>query len=191
MITGQIDSDQADYIESVIHEPSELTWVLEKVTSGYYENCPNLLFHEESGESPQLVKPVFAGEEAGSDEWIWNLLCQPVVSHAGFKAKDLMSAKINMILPQHSQASDFTWHTPHVDSVENHKVLLYYVSDSNAPTYFFKERFDGTVKDTCTFDYKVLPKKGSYAIFDGDTFHASSPPSTEYRSVINFNFYAD
>lgn len=189
MITRQIDSDQADYIESVIHEPGEITWTLEKVTSGYYEDCPQLLFHEKSGESPQLVKPVFPGEQAGSDEWIWNLLCQPVVSHAGFNTKDLITAKINMIVPQNS--FDFVWHTPHIDDVRKHKVLLYYVSDSDAPTYFFKERFDGTVKDTCTFDQMVEAKKGSYVIFDGDTFHASSPPINEYRSVINFNFHAD
>ena len=73
MITGQIDSDQADYIESVIHQPKEIEWVLEKVTSGYYEDCPGVLFHEDSGESPQLVKPVFPD---GGDEWIWHLLCQ-------------------------------------------------------------------------------------------------------------------
>ena len=193
MITGQIDSDQADYIESVIHQPKEIEWVLEKVTSGYYEDCPGVLFHEDSGESPQLVKPVFPGKTGPrwSEDWIWPLLCQPIVSHAGFKVEDFMSAKINMILPQHSHASSFKWHTPHIDTSEKHKVLLYYVNDSEAPTYFFKERFDGTVKDTCTFDDLAYAKKGSYVIFDGDTFHASSPPVDEYRSVINFNFHAD
>lgn len=68
----------------------------------------------------------------------------------------------------------------HIDAPFPHTVLLYYVNDSDAPTYFFDE--NNNITDT------VTPKKGSAVVFDGNTPHASSLPDSDTRITLNINF---
>lgn len=71
-------------------------------------------------------------------------------------------------------------HLPHVDYDFDHHTMLYYVTDSDGPTFFFDE--DKIVD-------QVDPKIGRSVIFDGKTLHASSTPkSYAKRIVINYNF---
>ena len=73
-----------------------------------------------------------------------------------------------------------TPNTPHIDFSDPHMVLLYYVNDSSGPTIFYNDKFE-VIK-------KVEPKKGRIVLFDGETYHSSTPPQTnDYRCVININ----
>lgn len=70
-------------------------------------------------------------------------------------------------------------HALHVDSLDKHFVILYYVNESDGDTYLFHNK---------DFVERIKPEKGKYIIFDGSTFHASSSPTThDTRIVINFN----
>jgi len=70
----------------------------------------------------------------------------------------------------------------HTDMTAPHLVGLYYINDSDGDTIFFDE-------DKTTIIKKVSPKKGRIVFFDGSIPHASSTPTKNIRSVINYNFY--
>jgi hypothetical protein len=72
-------------------------------------------------------------------------------------------------------------HNPHVDYINEHLAMLYYVIDSDGPTHFYDVH--GQLMKT------VEPKQGRAVIFDGRIQHASSSPvKSQKRIVINFNF---
>ena len=98
----------------------------------------------------------------------------------------LLRAKVNMTFP-YPPMVNYEPQVPHLDlqydngeSVD-HKVLLYYINDSDGPTYFFNELYE--VTDS------VQPKQGVGIIFDGDQIHAASNPVfNPFRLVLNVNF---
>lgn len=76
---------------------------------------------------------------------------------------------------------------PHTDlQYENgdkipHLVCLYYINDSDGPTYFFDKNMN--------IIQEVHPKQGRVILFDGSQLHAASNPKTNpLRMVININF---
>jgi len=87
----------------------------------------------------------------------------------------ILRMKSNLLLKTQS-----TPNTPHIDFTHPHTVLLYYVNDSGGETVFY----DKNLK----IINEITPKKGRMVIFDGSTYHSSTPPQTnDYRCVINFN----
>lgn len=82
-------------------------------------------------------------------------------------------------------------HYPHIDSESPHKVLLYYVNDSDGDTFMYNEMHtQGMVKPSSyTLNQRVTPKKGRAVLFDGLRYHSSSKPvSTSARFIVNINF---
>ena len=71
-------------------------------------------------------------------------------------------------------------HEPHIDMKENHKVILFYLNDSDGDTYFYDK--DHNVIDS------VTPKANRAVLFDGSILHSSSKP-VEFarRIVLNIN----
>ena len=87
--------------------------------------------------------------------------------------------KVNLS-PQHKRPPH-TYNVPHVDMHRDHMVILYYVTDSDGPTYFFED-------DGRTIIKKVEPKRGRFIFFDGNIKHAGSHPiKSKYRIVINYD----
>jgi hypothetical protein len=83
-------------------------------------------------------------------------------------------------------------HLPHVDILDPHKVLLYYVNDSDGDTFMFNEKYtpgDEEVPLDYTLNQRVTPKKNRAIVFDGLTYHNSSKPvKNTSRYVINIDF---
>ena len=86
-------------------------------------------------------------------------------------------------------------HYPHVDLTEPHKVLLYYVNDSDGDTFMFNEMYNlDTIEEkeelkTFTLKERVTPKKNKAIIFDGLRYHSSSKPvKNTARYIINVDF---
>jgi len=74
-----------------------------------------------------------------------------------------------------------TYNKPHYDSVEDHKVAIYYVNESDGDTWIFDE--NEKVKE------RISPKKGRMIFFDGKHLHAASHPiKTKQRCVINIDY---
>lgn len=105
--------------------------------------------------------------------------------------------KANILLPAPVSMGPNYYHRPHVDYPgRSSKTLLYYVNDSDGDTVIFNKRFQltdeqGVFKHPGELDiqYRFTPKAGSAILFDSDCYHASTPPSTGKRCVINIVFF--
>lgn len=98
----------------------------------------------------------------------------------------LFRGKVNLTTPQ-PDIEEYLPQMPHTDMMYDdgskipHQVLLYYINDSDGPTYFFNESLE--------IEESVSPQKGRAIIFDGDKLHAgSSPVHFPYRYALNINF---
>jgi len=78
-------------------------------------------------------------------------------------------------VPPSGNFFDYRHTSWHVDSPDDHMVLIYYVNDNPAKTLFRK---GGSVK----------PKQGRCLTFDGNNYHSAQIPKKKSRCVINFNF---
>ena len=69
---------------------------------------------------------------------------------------------------------------PHTDIEEPHTTLIYYVNDSDGPTYFYDKDMN-IIKE-------VHPKKGRIIAFPGEILHAGcAPKKSKHRYLININ----
>ena len=113
----------------------------------------------------------------------------------------LMRARIGML--QKAYPDDLIWNNEHVDSPFPHNTALYYVNDTDGPTYIFDQKLsdvphvnktpDQILKyiNNTTFTPALVsePKKGKCVIFNGERFHSSSKPKEHStRIVISLNW---
>ena len=69
----------------------------------------------------------------------------------------------------------------HIDSPDKHKVILFYLNDSDGPTYFYKDEHDDVIGEN-------MPEQNSAILFEGDQYHSSSRPiKYDRRIVLNIN----
>ena len=146
--------------------------------------------------SKQLTHHLFmAGEEGQSPHYP---ILTPILNSIQDIHGDILlyRAKVNVNMPDGyrdpvivpgSNSPRYVSQVPHTDlKFENgnsipHLVCLYYVNDSDGPTFFYDN--DLNVIE------KVNPSRGTAVIFDGDTLHAGSNPIlTPLRFAININF---
>lgn len=98
----------------------------------------------------------------------------------------LFRAKVNCTFPDPRRPA-YAPQEPHTDlKYEDgreipHMVCLYYVNDSDGPTYFYTQ--EGKIS------HRIEPKKGSAVIFNGNIIHAgSNPVISPFRFAFNINF---
>ena len=71
-------------------------------------------------------------------------------------------------------------HDPHVDGSMPHKVILFYLNNSDGDTYFYDKKHN--IIDS------VTPKENRAVLFDGSILHSSSKPiKFARRIVLNIN----
>lgn len=115
---------------------------------------------------------------------VHNLFFQGSVNNPGYRQilkefglphDTLIRMKANMVM---ARPFEFR-HTPyHVDRLDAHYTIVYYVNDSTGAT-ILKSR---------TGLQKVEPRKGRIVLFDGSLMHAHYLPARKPRCVINFNY---
>ena len=98
---------------------------------------------------------------------------------------ELLRAKVNVTMPD-PRFEAYTSQVPHVDLKYDdgnelpHVVFLYYINDSDGPTYFYNQELEVVSS--------VPPIMGTCVMFDGGTLHAgSNPNSTPFRYALNIN----
>lgn len=103
-----------------------------------------------------------------------------------FGRVQILRAKVNLTFP-YPPKMNYEFQVPHVDlqydngDPVDHKVLLYYINQTDGPTYFFDDSYQ--IIDT------VYPKKGRAVIFDGSQIHAASNPvHNPFRFILNVDF---
>jgi len=178
-------NDQNKFLEELYNV--EFPWYLQKTTTAITETntaikdnlcCDTIglvhvVYDEEKGPNSPLYHPIF------------NTL-NNFLQENNLQLDKLLRIKSNLVFKNVENSEKY--HTPHIDNEENHYTLLYYVNDSDGPTYLFDNKFDGT-KQNLTVIEKINPKKGRAILFDGHYYHASSNPIiNDYRLVINYNF---
>lgn len=119
----------------------------------------------------------------------------------GIKVNDVFRVRIGLL--QRAYPDDLPWNNEHVDSPAPHYTAVYYVNDTDGPTYIFDQKItdvphknkteDQVLKYVNSTEFTVAhantPKKGSCVMFDGQRFHASSKPREHAnRIVIAFNW---
>ena len=65
---------------------------------------------------------------------------------------------------------------PHIDNDDNHKVILFYLNDTDGDTYFYDK--DHNIIDS------VSPKENRAVLFDGSVLHSSSKPTKSVRRIV-------
>ena len=74
--------------------------------------------------------------------------------------------------------------TPHIDIVDDHFVILYYVCDSDGDTIIYNEKVKS---DNYTIQKRVTPKQGRVVVFDGSYYHTAEQPVDNVRCVVNYD----
>ena len=124
----------------------------------------------------------------------WGLVA-PILYAAADKANieinDVVKARSFLQLPVHPDLFPERQNA-HVDLPIPHTVVLYYVNDSDGPTYLYKQTADKLHRDMgknlIGDPIKVVePKQGRVVIFNGLRYHAGSTPKQNLRCVINFD----
>ena len=74
--------------------------------------------------------------------------------------------------------------SPHIDTSDDHFVMLYYVCDSDGDTIIYNEQ---EKSDSYTVQKKITPKQGRVVLFDGSYYHTAEQPLNNIRCVINYD----
>ena len=159
-------------------------------------------------QSPQMTHVFFQSSEddnVSTHFSIINALLNEVVNYFKLEHIDLVRAKANLLFQlQNNQKSTYT--TPHIDSLNEHLVCIYYINDSDGDTHFFEEvpmpswlslskgYFDSKFKKVLAEnEFKITksisPKKGRFLFFKGNILHANGNPIyNNTRMVMNIDF---
>ena len=101
-----------------------------------------------------------------------------ITEYALKKGKRMFRSHITFHFPKPEKFGKH--HNPHTDNQNPHDVVLYYINDADGDTFFFDDKRNVIHRET--------PERGKMVIFDGSTFHASSPPSKNIRMTLNINY---
>jgi len=172
----------------------EVPWYLNDDISGMDKQNPNNKKYSAPGAD-------YEGPQYGFGHWVLHpngeksLFFQkvyPLVYSLEEKAQISMERIVRIRLGLTTSVGKEVQHLPHVDYYEPHKVLLYYVNDSDGDTFMFNEMYSPENHNSLsnfTLKQRVTPKKNRAIIFDGFTYHNSSKPvKNTARYVINIDF---
>jgi hypothetical protein len=182
-----ISKEQQDEIES-LHTGPYFGWYLAN-TPGHYTVDPlesgSLKNHNIAVKDNVLLTHDFiiGGQIVSGYFDIIEKLFKNFVKSTNIKIEGFYRIKSNLQLKSSTPNTEFC-NTPHVDSWNDHTVVIYYVNDSDGDTRIF---------DNVNGEYKPIkiiePKRGRFILFNGKYYHAGAHPDNhDKRIVINFNF---
>ncbi len=122
-----------------------------------------------------------------------------ILDSVGIKCNNLYRIRLGLIYPNGEESMI---HEAHIDSPSRHEVGLFYLTDSNGPTYIYKNKRDEVDRFDDSFEYyrdnikanlELLEAVDCVAnrivMFNGDHYHASSTPTNVGRRItLNFNY---
>ena len=104
-----------------------------------------------------------------------------ITDYAIMTGKRMIRSHITLHYPSPQEFGQH--HNSHIDNSEiPHMVILYYVNDADGDTFFFKGENDNEII------HRETPERGKMVIFNGSQYHASSPPSKNFRMTLNINY---
>jgi hypothetical protein len=90
------------------------------------------------------------------------------------KYKTVLTSRVNYNLPGKP-----IYGTAHVDLLNPHLVVIYYVNDSDGKTIIYNDELE--------IVQEIETVAGRFVVFDGNTLHGILCPQETHRIVFNFN----
>lgn len=120
--------------------------------------------------------------------WCYQIL-DGMTENTGIRVNEIVRIQFNLLYQNPSKTyTSASWNSAHTDQKYDHKVLLYYINESDGDTRIFNQR-NNEEFEKFTVRQQVTPTQGTAILFDGNYFHAASNPIKHFkRHVINFNF---
>jgi hypothetical protein len=185
IIDDVISKDYQDYLERLLLDSNDLPWFLIRNLNETKSNQTNT---HTSGLSIQSISD---GKDHGMLALVFRSLAYNLAEKLDISIHEIINARTFLQLPG-GNLSETTAREYHVDYAKSHKVLLYYVNDSDGDTILLKQKYpfshnkisgltQGEILQT------ISPKKGRVVLFDGAHFHSSTIPSMQLRCVINID----
>lgn len=163
----------ADEIESIFLD-QYTNWWYDSTTAG---GIPKTYTDKNFYETFQFVHPII---DNGRHDSLYSpivlKIADTVFSTLKIEILNYRRIKVNQLLKSTNNNS----HPPHVDDLADNMIsMVYYVNETDGPTYFFNKEWQ------CV--EKVQPKKNRCVVFASNNLHASSSPTlSNRRLVINF-----
>lgn len=172
-------------IETEILKSPYWLWQYRADTASTYDTPEYACLEDENTEdSPQLVHLI----NSDKDMAIVNPLIYEIYKIVDAKVQ-FQRIKANLLWPN-AVKNPNAYHRPHADhGREDAKSLIYYVNDSDGDTVIFKNCWSGEDPGPLEIERRITPKAGSAVLFDSYRYHASTSPTKNIRSVINFIFW--
>jgi antitoxin component YwqK of YwqJK toxin-antitoxin module len=175
-----LNDKEITHIENFLRDP-KFSWFLSVGYNHYTvdKNTYDKNFLNDRGEFILLTHTFYQDRNRTSDNYLLSdFILNRFLHRSNTPFTTLFRAKSNL---QICCNSDKLHTTPHIDSLENHKVVIYYVNDSDGDTFFF----DNDLKIVKT----VCSKRGRFVLFNGNILHAAGfNVITPMRLNVNFNF---
>ena len=179
-----------DYLENtIIHD--EFPLLLNKDSVGY-SNRDAVFADKNSVDLPQFIHVFYFNNKICSNYWDSILPLIYEMQNVTDKKLIIDRCKLNVNTHSHKNKEN-SYHVPHIDYLPNDAkdkiTAVYYVNDSDGDVLFFETPEQRDKTGELKIIRREAPKKGKLIVFDAATVHAgSSPVTTDYRYVINFNF---
>ena len=160
---------------------TQFPWYFHENTNSVFDNIH--VINNKNTEESLLFSNLILEDSPGYD-MVHELFSRFLISN-NERSDRILRIKANL----YTQGIYSTYHSPHIDLEEPHKVFLYYVDDSDGYTWLFNERFSGKKINNLTVLDRIEPKAGRGLMFDGLNYHASSSPVYhKKRCTINIDY---
>ena len=123
-----------------------------------------------------------------------NLIVAAVAKETKTNFNGILKARAFLQFPlSNSLTGEDTLDTFHVDTTIDHKVILYYVCDSDGDTIVTDKEYNNELPtllpatSELNIIEKITPKQGRILHFDGKLYHTACQPKHNVRCVINID----
>lgn len=185
IIDDAISKEYQDYLEQFLLDNSDLPWFL-------IRNLNEIKSNQQSTYTSGLaIQSISDGKDHGMLALMFRSLAYSLADKLDISINQIINARTFLQLPG-GNLSETIAREYHVDYAKPHKVLLYYVNDSDGDTVILKQKYPFSHNKISGLtqgetQQQISPKKGRVVLFDGAHFHSSTVPSKQLRCVINID----
>jgi hypothetical protein len=177
-----LNDTEKDHIENFLRDP-KFPWFL-SIGHNHYTTSKQDIESNSTSNSAEcvLLTHVFYLEGLkNSDNYLLSdFVLGRFLERSSHPFKSLIRSKANLQIKNSNNNGLYT--TPHVDFNNEHRVLIYYVNDSDGDTFIFEDHNKELILS------QITPKKGRFVLFDGSLYHSAGlNKQSDLRINLNFN----
>lgn len=178
---GLLNKKEQDHIENFLRDP-KFPWFL-SIGYNHYTTSKTDIDANKNNDSQEcvlLTHVFYLDTVKNSDNYkLSDFVLNRFLEQTNIPFQSLLRSKANLQL---KSVNTGLYTTPHKDSNNNHKVLIYYANDADGDTYIFENHKEHRILK------QISPVKGRFVLFDGNLYHAAGLcKSVDFRLNLNFN----